>query len=317
MRKIIILFFVIICLGFTNMHSQISAEDGSGIVEQEKLQERINALIKALGSEQAKAREEATEELKKIGEPARPALKEAAKSEDPEVAWRAKIIIRTIEKTTTSAASESSEKNKIRPAQTGRDQKTSTQKFSSNNFRLLIPGQGTGQSVNINMEPSGKVTVSIAEFKNGKETTNTYSAENIEEFKQKYPEITQEYGLDQFSVSGQGIIELPEIELDEIWEDFDKSWGRRWDGFNEQMKRMDEMMKRFENESKQNWSGEKETSEWTENIIPDLPNSSRLGDVKTDEFGVKVEFIEPALRAQLSLVDDIGVLVNEVGTGSP
>ncbi|MCK5578370.1 MAG: PDZ domain-containing protein, partial [Planctomycetes bacterium] len=36
----------------------------------------------------------------------------------------------------------------------------------------------------------------------------------------------------------------------------------------------------------------------------------------TDDFGVQVEFIEPALRSQLNLADDVGVLVKNVEENS-
>lgn len=56
--------------------------------------DRIQDLIRKLGSEDYAAREQATEELKKIGKPAREALKKAAdESGDPEVRQRAQALL--------------------------------------------------------------------------------------------------------------------------------------------------------------------------------------------------------------------------------
>src|SRR5436190_1505718 len=56
--------------------------------------DRIQELIRKLGSEEFSVREEATEELKKIGKSAQEALrKAAAESEDPEIRQRAKALL--------------------------------------------------------------------------------------------------------------------------------------------------------------------------------------------------------------------------------
>jgi hypothetical protein len=56
--------------------------------------DRIQELIRKLGSDDFATREQATEELKKAGKPAREALQKAAEeSEDPEVRQRAKTIL--------------------------------------------------------------------------------------------------------------------------------------------------------------------------------------------------------------------------------
>lgn len=62
----------------------------------EDLKAKIEHLVKQLGHEDFQKREQAMEELVKIGEPALKALKEAAKSDDPEVVWRAKEAIKRI-----------------------------------------------------------------------------------------------------------------------------------------------------------------------------------------------------------------------------
>ncbi len=69
------------------------------VVAQEKPQEtaltgeQIKELVAALGSDTWKERVEAEKKLIETGRAAGPALEEAAKSDDPEVAYRAKKIL--------------------------------------------------------------------------------------------------------------------------------------------------------------------------------------------------------------------------------
>jgi len=60
--------------------------------------ERIAALVKQLGDNSAAKREQATDELAKIGLPALPALHEASKSDDAEVVHRARLLRTAITK---------------------------------------------------------------------------------------------------------------------------------------------------------------------------------------------------------------------------
>src|SRR3954465_2307951 len=61
--------------------------------------DRIQDLIRKLGSDDFTTREQATEELKKAGKPAREALQKAAdESEDPEVRQRARTILEEVAK---------------------------------------------------------------------------------------------------------------------------------------------------------------------------------------------------------------------------
>jgi hypothetical protein len=59
--------------------------------------QRIQQLIRDLASEDFRVREKATEELQKVGGPAVQFLKEALKSDDPEVRWRAESILKKME----------------------------------------------------------------------------------------------------------------------------------------------------------------------------------------------------------------------------
>ena len=56
-----------------------------------------DALIQQLGDEDSKVRDEASAQLAKAGEDARPALEKAAASDDPEVEWRAKDLLKQLD----------------------------------------------------------------------------------------------------------------------------------------------------------------------------------------------------------------------------
>ncbi|RKY19295.1 MAG: hypothetical protein DRP63_00845 [Planctomycetota bacterium] len=83
------LLAVIVLLGGVALSQQKQAHP-------KDLQARIEQLVKQLGDEDFQKREDAMEELVKIGDAAVEALKKAAKSEDPEVAWRAKEALNRI-----------------------------------------------------------------------------------------------------------------------------------------------------------------------------------------------------------------------------
>ena len=59
--------------------------------------DQIPALIKQLGDDSPKIREEASQKLRQVGKEALPALEQAARSKDPEVAARAHAISRQID----------------------------------------------------------------------------------------------------------------------------------------------------------------------------------------------------------------------------
>jgi hypothetical protein len=73
-------------------------EPGPQNPDDEVSRESIEKLVKQLGSDAWEEREEALQELIRIGEPAIPLLKGAAKSADPEVSMRASKAIEEIGK---------------------------------------------------------------------------------------------------------------------------------------------------------------------------------------------------------------------------
>jgi Tol biopolymer transport system component len=75
---------LLLAIGFVSL-SLVQGQDG-----------KIQELIERLGAEDFKVREEATEELKKIGQDAEPYLKKALNHKDPEVRYRAEYILSII-----------------------------------------------------------------------------------------------------------------------------------------------------------------------------------------------------------------------------
>lgn len=256
------------------------------------LQDKIKSLIKDLGANEAKVRENATKELKDIGAPAIPALKEALNNDDPEVCWRARIILRSIERARQSEDSEKEDKVQILPKKT-------PNVTNRNSMNIIIQGSEPYQSFSLQQDTSGKVKVTIKKKTNeGTEKTETYEANSMEEFIKKYPDVAKQYGLQE-----PGKHEIPEMNPDDLLEDFGESWGKEFERIQKQMREMEERMKRL-------FEGKEEDDFNIPKIVPKrLPKETPN---QTSELGMMVSLIEPALKEQLKLSDENGILVEEV-----
>ncbi len=95
MKAAAVLVAVMLVLGAGTALAQEKVEEEPA-KKQADTGSKVESLVKQLGAESFKEREAATEELKKIGKPAVPALKEALKSEDAEVRSRAEQILKGI-----------------------------------------------------------------------------------------------------------------------------------------------------------------------------------------------------------------------------
>ena len=297
MKRIALLLAVFFVLSSILWLPNIAAEDkeASKPDKQSELDLRIKQLIKDLGADEANTREKATKELKEIGEPALPALKEAVKSDDPEVSWRSMIILRAIERSKTEEPEDKVETAPKKPKEEGQ----------SSRFSIIIGGNAPYQSVSIINDPSGKITVTIkTKNEKGEEKTDTYTADNIEEFKKKYPEIARQYGLDGSAQKPK--IEIPEMG-DDFFEDFGESWTRQFDRLRKQMKEMDERMKRFFDD---------ELPDDFAPLVPVPPKQPPKAEPKKPEpdkgLGMVVGPIEDALKEQLKIEEGKGVLIYEV-----
>jgi hypothetical protein len=282
----------------------------------------IDALVKDLGADKAEARDRATKELEKIGSAAVPALKEAAKSEDPEVAWRARTILDHVEGA------------KAAPPKAGREEGGRLQSF---NFRIQ-PG-ASGSSVVITQDGSGRVSLQVTEEQDGKRVTKSYEAESPEAFKAKHPDLAKRYGIGEEGRAPRVLRDfMPRPRAFEKWgfdEDlFDRDWpgdlGKDMDEMHERFRRqLDEVFRRHNLEpwvpgqprARARDRGDGPPARSREEAEEEAdPKAERAeagrGKASPATLGVRVAEVDPALRAQLKLGEEEGVLVEEIQPGS-
>jgi hypothetical protein len=254
--------------------------------------EEITRLINNLSSDDITVRDKATDELKKVGSPALPFLDEAAKSNDPEVAWRAKIVIKAIERAERKKQEKQDESPDSLPKKIG-----PTLRQFSNRFNITINNASPGtKSFALSQDSSGKVTVTITEYdKDGKQTSKTYTADSLEEFKKKYPEIAKEYGIGENPPSS---IEIPNFEFDfeDIWKDFGNAWGRRWDDLKKQIERLKELFRRHNKDIP-----EEELTPQKPTIPP--PTQPEL----SANLGICIENLSDSLKQQFNIENGVSV----------
>src|SRR5262245_49763717 len=121
---------------------------------------KIEKLVERLGSADFKEREAADAELRKIGEPAVPALKKALDDADAERAERARTILGAIGK-----------------------------KPEAKKGGASIVLRDVARGVTFKQSADGKVEVTLPEKdeQTGKKVYKSYSADSLDEFKKKYP----------------------------------------------------------------------------------------------------------------------------------
>jgi len=154
---------------------------------------RINRLVAQLGEEDFQARLRAGEELLAIGRAALPALREGAKSTDPEIQTRSESLIKEIEKPREAPAARGGRRRveEMLPGPMEMQQE----------FRVDV-GVGAGRTVTIRrnnrttslVENAGGVALTVTEpDADGKMQTREYKAKNAEELKKEHPEVAGIY----------------------------------------------------------------------------------------------------------------------------
>lgn len=264
-------------------------------------QEQVKKLLRDLGSDDFETREKADQALRGMGDEAVPALKEAAEDEDAERAMRARTILKAIE----------DEKKQKKTLQ-----------------RPMVPGlrfefrDWTG-GMTFRVKPDGGVELTVPETDpdNGKREFKTYSADSIDDFKKKYPEIAKKYNLDRM---------LPRVRIEggEDPSDVLKKWRERFrnDDF-------DDLFRGF----RWRMPGEEEDpfsdlDKWMENQrklldellrrrgggAPNAPRPPGLWDAvpPRDVLGVRVGPVNETLRSQLGLDEEEGIQVLGVEKGT-
>lgn len=186
--------------------------------------------IAKLGSESYRERLEAERKLRELGEAAVPALRDAAEhAGDGEVQWRARRLLRQIERggaggLVERARADQQEPEAAEPGARGslprqrmdamRDQFDHLFERFERDFGLDIPrarffdddffkdlqdqvrqGAGTSQGMTVQVGPEG-VRVEVKEQgKDGKLETKVYEAPDLETFQKQYPDVLRQNGL--------------------------------------------------------------------------------------------------------------------------
>ncbi|MHC4606193.1 MAG: PDZ domain-containing protein [Planctomycetota bacterium] len=171
--------------------------------EEGDVAKRVAGLIKKLGSEDFQERENATEELRKIGDPAVPQLKKAMEeAEDPEVRARAESIVDEIE-----AAKEAEEEKKNPTRDRGRGFGggggfSFRSQSSGGGGSFMTQSDGTGTTYD--MRPAGKDPIKFflgndgsveLEYRDKDGKKKKAKAKSVKKFIEKHPELAKKYGI--------------------------------------------------------------------------------------------------------------------------
>lgn len=244
------------------------------------LEDGIDRWVRDLGNEDQAVRERAFDLLADEGERAREALEEASKSDDPEVAYQAKRLLKRLERGEGRRVEEPEEPQPPKPERRG--------VVRGNAMRIII-GQN-GDQTTISEEVGGRVKV--VERKNGE--TETFEAESREEFAKKHPEVAKRYGLDR--ESGLRVVPGPLGEDEEM------------------VKRIEEMQREMEKrhqeliEKLREGGGFREFEQELEELLREPGRPRRAA---SNPLGASLAPVDEALRYQLDL-EKGGLLVRDV-----
>ncbi len=271
---------------------------GLALANDQTITEKAEELVRQLGSDDAAVREQATEELSKLGPEAIPVIEEASRSKDPEVQWRAEKALARIKES--AQPQTEAKKDENRPRRQGG--------FSSS-IQIQIGGAGP---VTIQRDGDGHVKVSVTEKdEKGEQVTKTYEADSAAEFKEKYPDVAAKYRIEDGGSAPQVVLPPGLEDMDELLKDMPA--------------RLQEMLKRLRQgggliPGPRRPQPPDPAPPAPEPVEPEpaQPPDAPQGEVaSTGEFGAEVSFIDEALRDQLDLTGDEGVIVREVAENSP
>lgn len=327
----------------------VGVTTAASLAAQEKVdsldQARINRLIHDLGSDSPATRDQATQDLRNLGREALPALREAEKSADPEVAYRAQRLVEELDQ-------------RAKPKDDG-DESTAPQTrrphgMPGTGFSFGFSGNG---NFSLQRDSNGHIKLTVKEEKDGEQVNETYEADSVAEFVKRYPEVAKKYGITE---RGGGITIIPgfpggngpgsplDPEMKELQEAL---MNQLRDVLKDSRKSLEEMFKGFKGLRDRNGKEFDESFPFGKDLFAgeeddnsDLEDEEAMGkdeakDSKTvppvdedhkkilERFrenqrkgrlndGMQVEYISPALRSQLGLEGEDGVQVAEVEEGS-
>jgi hypothetical protein len=175
----------------------------------------------------------------------------------------------------------------------------------------------TGRSVEITQDRSGRIHMSIVDVKDGRQTPRLYEADSPRAFREKYPEVAREYGIDETD-------RLPRFVRDLLSEEPGcclpgASLGMQHGNARERLDRIQEWFRRevddvfgFRHRTRAESKPERERAEG-ESLSPGSPAHPTPSPHRL--LGIRVSAVSPVLRDQLRL-DSEGVVVDEVLPGS-
>lgn len=154
------------------------------------------------------------------------------------------------------------------------------------------------KGIDFRRDENGHITLTAPDPKeesSGKRSLKTYEAKSMQEFKSKYPDVAKRYDLDRFA-SPQSLAK----ELEEEWQKMTEgSSAEKPEGDSGKESWIDRHQKQME----------KQLRDWDDGAAP-----SRAGQGKT--LGILVAPVPPALRSQLGLPEDEGLVIHRVQVGS-
>ncbi len=282
------------------MAAAIALAGGLAIADDQDAKTQAEEWVRQLGSDDVAVREKATDELSKLGPEAVPVLEEAAKSTDPEVQWRAEKALAKIKE----GSQPQTQPQEDHPKQA----KRKGNGFSSSvSIQVIGPGR-----VSIRRDGSGAVSITVTEEdENGEKVTKTYEADSAAAFKEKYPDIAKKYGIDADDDAGPQVGMPPGLEdLDEMFKDMPAR-------IQEMIKRLQQGQGLIPGPRKPQPPAPAPEDTPPAPVEPEPTDPPEGVAASLDDFGAEVSFIDEALRDQLDLPGDHGVVVREVAENSP
>jgi hypothetical protein len=252
--------------------------------------QKVGDLIRDLGADEYSVRERAERELRKLGDAAVPALREALEDKDPERALRAHRVLEDLEK------------KGQRPDQEPRSRS-----------RAWMAYRDFGRGITFETHPDGKVELTVREPGNsGKRDTRTYRADSIEDFKKKYPDLASKYDVDNLVPKEKWSFFDDSKDSFEAWK---KRFGNEWFWDKDAFSKFVLPWFPFGSGAPEHWAADplKRFEEFRK-IAPSPQGEPRSGK---PQLGIVVERVSSALADQLGLGSDEGLVVADVKPSSP
>lgn len=255
---------------------------------------KVADLIRDLGAEEYSVREKAENDLRKMGDAAIPALRQALEDKDAERALRAHRVLEGLEK---------------KGQRADQDRHARTERWMA--YRDF------GRGITFETHPDGKVELTVREGDagSGKKETHTYKADSLEAFKQKYPELAAKYDLEHLSPKEQwNFFE----DSQDFWEGWKKRFDKDWFWDKDAMGKFVLPWFPFGSDSLDHWvQNQKKQFDAFRKLEPPSPDGARKDSGRKAELGIAVERVESALADQLALGSGEGLVIAEVKPSSP